>query len=91
MPKKMISVEVESSGYDLGQALAKAVAAAKQAKASGVPVPAQVASDLMAVVGAFAPVASEISQIGADIAESREEFVKGLNIAAYDIYDAALK
>lgn len=90
MPKKKIEVEVEGSGYDLGQAIAKAVAAAKQAKASGVPVPAQIAADLMAVVGAFAPVAGELSEIGADIAESREEFVKGLNIAAYDIYAAAL-
>ena len=90
MPKKMISVEVESSGYDLGQALASAVKAAKAAKASGVSVPVQVSEDLMSAVSAFAPVAGEMGQIGADVKESKEEFIKGLNIAAYDIADAAL-
>jgi len=90
MPKKSVNVEIESSGYDLGQALAVAVKAAKVAKASGAPVPVQVGEDLMAAVSAFSPVASEISQIGADVKEDKIEFIKGLNLAAYDIAEAAL-
>lgn len=90
MPKKQISVEVESSGYDLGMALAAAVKAGKAAKASGVPVASQVTEDLMAAISAFAPVVGEVGQISNDIKEDHLEFIKGLNLAAYDIAQAAL-
>ena len=88
MPKVQKQVEIESSGYDLIEALASAVKAAKAAKASGAALPAQIASDLIAAVSAFAPVASEIGQVGGDISEDKVAFIKGANVALYDLVES---
>jgi hypothetical protein len=88
MAKKVVSVEVESSGYDLGLALAAAVKAAKAAHSSGVPLPIEVGQDLVSAVSAFAPVAGEMADVAKDLAEDKVEFLKGLNLAGYVIYDS---
>jgi hypothetical protein len=84
MPKVVINVEVESSGHDVVAALAKAVKDVKIAKAAGGGIPAEIAAALIDAVS----VAAEFPVIGADIAESKEEFLKGVMIAAYDLFDA---
>lgn len=84
MPKKQIQVEVESSGYDIIEALAKAVKDVKAAKAGGLGIPAEVAAALMDAIS----VAADLPAIGSDLAESKEEFIKGVNIAAYDLADS---
>lgn len=88
MPKKVVQVEVESSAYDLGQAFVTVVKAAKAAKASGAPMAAQVTEDLMACISAFAPVAGEMGQVPADLADSKEEFAKAMSLVAFELYDA---
>ena len=84
MPKKLISIEVESAGYDIIEALAKAVKDVKAAKASGAGVPAEIGAALVDAI----TVATDLPLIGADLAESEEEFLKGVNIAAYDLADS---
>ncbi len=84
MPKKTITVEIEASGYDLVEAVATAVKAVKAAKAAGGGVPAEVAAGLTAALS----VAAEVSQVAGDLAESKEEFLKGVLVASADLYDA---
>lgn len=82
--KKVISVEVESVAMDLGEAVASAIKAVKVAKAAGGGIPAEAIAGITAMIS----VAAEVGQVGADYADSKEEFLKGFNIAAYDIFDA---
>lgn len=84
MPKKTVSVEIESSGYDLVEAAAAALRAVKAAKAAGGGVPAEIAAGLTSALVA----AGEIGQVSGDLAESKAEFLKGVLIASADLYDA---
>lgn len=77
MPKKQVSVEVESSGYDIMQAVGKVV---KAQKASGAGLQEALA-DLMSVISA-------LQSLPGDFAESKLELVKGINLGAYDVAEA---
>ena len=81
MPKKTISVEVESSGYDLGQALVAVVAAAKSGGAS---------SALTAALGQVVSIVGAVEALPADIKESPAELERGLALSVSDIVAAAL-
>ena len=81
MAIKTISVEVESSGYDLGQALVAVVSAAKSGGASGA---------LTAALAQLVPIVGAITSLPADVKESPAEFERGCALAVSDIVAAAL-
>lgn len=79
MPKKIVNVEVESSGLDVMSAVAKVIAAQK---ASGAGLQEALA-DLGAVVGA-------VQALPADLKEDKAEVLKGVMIGAMDVVTALL-
>lgn len=86
MAKEQISVEVEKSAYEMIEALSRAAKAVKAAKASGM-------SGELAAIAAFA--VSELpglivdaQGLPSDLAESKIAFIKGANIALYDLAEA---
>jgi hypothetical protein len=91
MPKKEVSVEVESSGYELMQAFAEVSVAYKQALADGFQ-PGQDLPGMVTVALAKIPgILADLSAIPADIAESKVGFLKGVNLGAYDLAEGLLK
>ncbi len=82
MPKKTLSVEIESSGYDLVQALAEIVKGAKAGGAAGA-LEAGVAR-VVAIVGA-------IEALPADVKEDVWAFGEGAVLALSDLLKAAVK
>ena len=81
MPKKTVSVEVESSGYDLGQALVQVVAGAKASAAPGA---------LTAALGELTAIVASVESLPADVKESPAEFERGCALGVADIVAAAL-
>jgi hypothetical protein len=81
MPKTTISVEVESSGYQLMEACAAVVKAAKSGGASAA---------LTAAVGQVVQVVADIEALPADAKEDLAELIKGAVIGASDVVEAAL-
>lgn len=87
MPKKMIQVEVESSGYDVMAHLAKLVAAAKASggfQASAIP------ADVAALVVELPAIISAAGAVPADLAESKSEFARGIENGAWEIRAALM-
>ena len=81
MPKKIVNVEVESSAYDLMEALVAVVKGAKQGGAS-----AALTAGVAQVVG----VVADIEALPSDVKEDLGEFLKGGVIGVADIVEAAL-
>lgn len=81
MPKQTISVEVESSGYQLMGSLAAVVKAVKQGGASAA---------LPAAVAQVVQVVADIEALPADVKEDLGEMLKGAIIGATDVVEAAL-
>lgn len=89
--KKQISVEVQSSGYDLAQATAKLAKVIRENLKDGF----QPIADLPLIVQEaykdFAVASLAVGEIKKDLAEDGIAFAKGINIGAYDILDAFIK
>jgi hypothetical protein len=81
MPKQIVSVEVESSGYQLMESLAAVVKAAKAGGASAA---------LTAAVAQVVGVVADIEALPADAKEDMGELLKGAVIGAADVVEAAL-
>lgn len=81
MPKKTVSVEVESSGYDLSEALVAVVSAVR--KGGGA------AGALAAAITQVQAVISAAESIPADVKEDIWESEKGLAIGVSDLAKAA--
>lgn len=90
MPKVNVSVEVESSVYDLLEALAKVVSDVKAAVKAGGGVPVEVTAIGAALLGDLAPKISEISQVSGDLADSKLDCVKAAMVALPDVVSAVL-
>lgn len=91
MPKKTVQSEVESSGYDLMQGLAKVVKTIKQAVADGFQPGQDLPPVVVAAVAEMPALVAAAKDVPADAAEDKLELVKGANIGVYDVIDAATK
>lgn len=85
MPKKTVSSEIESSGYDLVQAISIVAKAAHDSAKAGQPVGVEAMAALTAAIGQFGTISAAASAAGGDYTENRLEFIKGANIALYDL------
>lgn len=79
MPKKMVNVEVESSGHDLMISIAAVV---KAQKASG--------HGLQEALAQLMNVVQDVKDLPADAVESKLELIKGINLGAYEVAEALL-
>ncbi len=70
MPKQQITVEVESSAYNLGKDLGLGIADAVQKKSVG-QIVADESASLMEIV-------QDAGLVKADLADNKEEFIKGV-------------
>lgn len=80
MPKKTVSVEVESSGLDLSEAIKAVVTAARSGGSAGA---------LAAGVSQIVAVVSAVESLPADAKEDLFEFEKGLALGLSDVVKAA--
>lgn len=87
MAKKVLSVEVESSGYDIVSHSAKLVAAVK---ASGGFSAAAIPAEVAALVAELPGIVDAAKAASADLKEDEIEFIKGANLGAYELL-AAIK
>lgn len=83
--KKTISVEVESSGYDLITAVSALIVAVKK---SGGFTATAIPGDVAALVAELPSIIADASQIKGDLAEDKVEFVHGALEAALNLYTA---
>lgn len=81
MPKKLVQVEVESSGYEVVQLVTKVVVAAKH---GGSP------EALTVAVGELVQLVQSLQSLPADAQEDVKELLKGVNLAAWDLAEALL-
>ncbi len=80
MAKKTISVEIESSGYDLSEALVAVVAGARKSGAAGA---------LEAAVASVVAIVQAAEALPADAKEDLWELERGLALGASDLAKAA--
>ena len=80
MPKKTVSVEIESSGYDLSEALVGVVSAARKSGAAGA---------LESAVSQVVAIIQSVEALPADAKEDLWELEKGLALGLSDIAKAA--
>ncbi len=91
MPKKVVSSEVESSGYEVLQHLAKLTAVVKQALKDGFQPGQDLPALVVAAVAEFPAIVAAASTVAADAAEDKLALVKGANLGVYDVIDALVK
>lgn len=77
MPKKVVSVEIESSGHDLMLCVAGVI---KAQKASG--------QGLQEAIADLQKVVDSVGSLPADAKEDVGELLKGINLGAWDILEA---
>lgn len=91
MPKQVISVEIENSGYELTKAIAAVVGSVKIAMADGWQTGMDLPVVITSAIGQLATLASAVPNIGPDAKEDTVEFIKGINLGAYDIASIFIK
>ena len=84
MAQETVQVVVEKSAYEIMEAIAKGIKDVKAAKAAGQGIPAEIGAALVDAI----QVATDIPAIAGDLAESKELFLKGLMLGAFDVADA---
>jgi len=87
MPKKMLTVEIEDSGYELVSHSLKIAKAMKLAVADGFQPGQDIPVAIAALLAEFPAILAAIPNISPDLAESRALFLKGANIACWEITD----
>lgn len=90
MAKEIVSVEVEKSGYEVMQGLAKFAKAVKAAHAGGANLIEAIPADVAAAVADLAPMIGQLSAIPAEAVEDRAAMLKGAMIGAVDVASAIL-
>lgn len=90
MPKEVVSVEVEKSGFEFMQAVVELVKAVKLQHAANQGIVVEVTADITTAVQKLGPVLGLIQQIPADALEDRKAMLKGLMICAADLAEAVL-
>jgi hypothetical protein len=88
MPKKNVEVELEDSGYQVMQGLAKIVAAVKQAMKDGFQPGQDLPAIVVAAVAELPGVVQNAQAVPADLAEDKLLVIKGVNLGAYDVAKA---
>lgn len=73
MPKKQVTLTVESSGYDIMEAVALVIGAIKGGQG------------IEAAIAALSTVVQDFGAIVPDVKEDLPLFLKGINLAGYDI------
>lgn len=91
MPKEMISIEIENSGYKLVKSFAKIGEAVKQALADGWQPGQDLPVIVTAAISELGTMAIAVPQIAPDAKEDLVGFIKGVNLGAYDIADIFVK
>lgn len=89
--EKVVEIKVQASGHDLTQHLADVVKAYKQALADGWQPGTDIPVVILSVIGKAPAIMATLPQLGPDAAADKLAFIKGVNIGAYDIVEAALK
>lgn len=90
MAKKFVSVSVESSPYDIMEAIASLISAVKAAKASGLSGVALIGADVSAAVAALAPLLPEIGSVQADLLDDHLAFYSGCSLGLMDVVKSVL-
>ena len=87
MGKKMVQVEIESSGYELTKSLTRLTGAVKQSLADGWQPGTDVPVIISAAISELGALAANIPQLAPDAKDDAVEFAKGINLAAYDFLE----
>jgi hypothetical protein len=88
MPKKMIEVELEDSGFEVMQGLAKIVAEVKKALKDGFQPGQDLPALVIAAVAELPGIVVHAQSVPADLAEDKVLLLKGVNLGAYDVAKA---
>lgn len=91
MAKMDVTVSIEKSGYDVGMALVKLAAVTKQALADGLQPTADLPVIVIEALKDLPAAMAEMPNLQADIAEDKMAFIKGVNLAVYELIDALSK
>lgn len=91
MPKKIVSSEIEDSGFEVLAHAAKIVAAIKAALADGFQPGQDLPVGVVAAVAEFPAIVQNAQNVTKDFAEDKVLFIKGANLGAYEVIDALVK
>ena len=91
MASKDVVVKVDDVAYDVGASLVKFVVAAKGALADGWQPGSDLPVILSSAIADLAPVLGKVGSLPAEFEADKVGFVKGINVALFDLVDVLLK